>query len=77
MYDPKRAPRRARQMGTLMARSNAAQLGTRIRRRNRKRSGGAVAVVRSVAAAIHALATWSSFNSLGRDYGPARFIPVS
>ena len=36
---------------------NAAQLGSHIRRRNRKRSDGAVAVVRSVAVAIRVLAT--------------------
>ena len=51
-------------MGTLMARSNAAQWRTRIRRRNRKRSDGAVAIEvaidRSDAAAIRALGTWSS-----------------
>jgi hypothetical protein len=37
---------------------NAAQWRTHIPRRNRKRSG-AVAVVRSVAAAIRVLTTWS------------------
>jgi hypothetical protein len=40
-----------------LARSNAAQWRTRIRRRNRKRSDGAVAVARSVVAAIGVLAT--------------------
>jgi hypothetical protein len=35
--------------------SNAVQRGTHIRRHNRKRFDGAVAVVRSVAAAIRAL----------------------
>jgi hypothetical protein len=43
--------------------SNAAQSGTHIRRRHRKCSDGAVAVVRSVAAAIRVLATWSSFDN--------------
>jgi hypothetical protein len=37
--------------------SNAAQWGTHIRRRNRKCSDGAAAVLRSLAAAIRALAT--------------------
>jgi len=50
-------------MVSLLARSNAAQWRTHIRRRNRKRSDGAVAVVRSVAVAIRALATWSSFDN--------------
>jgi hypothetical protein len=36
---------------------NAAQWGTHIRRRNRKCSDGAAAVLRSLAAAIRALAT--------------------
>jgi len=40
-----------------LARSNAAHWGTHIRRRNRKRSDDAVAVLRSFAAAICALAT--------------------
>jgi len=35
-----------------LTRSNAAQRGTHIRRRNRKRSDGAVAVVRPAAAVI-------------------------
>jgi len=43
-------------------RSNAAQWRTHIRRRNHKRSAGAVAVARSVAATIRVLATWSSFD---------------
>jgi hypothetical protein len=51
------------EMVSPLARSNAAQWGTHIRRRNRKCSDGAVAVVRSVAAAIRVLATWSSFDS--------------
>jgi hypothetical protein len=38
---------------------NAAQWRTHIPRRNRKRFDGAVAIVRSDAAAIRALATWS------------------
>jgi hypothetical protein len=46
-----------------LARSNAAQWGTHIRRRNRKRSDSAAAVVRSVAAVIRVLATWSSFDN--------------
>ena len=40
-----------------LARSNAARWGTHIRRRNRKRSDGALAVLRSFAAAIRALGT--------------------
>jgi hypothetical protein len=40
------------EMVSPLARSNAAQWGTHIRRLDRKRSDGAVAVVRSVAAAI-------------------------
>jgi hypothetical protein len=61
-----------------LAQSNAAQLRTHIRRRNRKRSDGAVAAVRSVAAAIRVLATWSSFDNPFRasDCGLARFIPA-
>jgi hypothetical protein len=47
-----------------LARSNAAQWRTHIRRRNRKRSDGAAAAVRSVAAALRVLATWSSFDTL-------------
>jgi hypothetical protein len=43
--------------GQCLARSNAAQWGTRIRRRNRKCYAAAVAIVRSVAAAIRALVT--------------------
>jgi hypothetical protein len=51
-----------------LARSNAAQWGTRIPRRNRKCSDAAVAAaVRSVAAAVLALATYALFNSVGRD----------
>jgi hypothetical protein len=42
-----------------LTRSNAAQSGTHIRRRNRKRSDGAVAVVRLAAAVIRVLGTWS------------------
>jgi hypothetical protein len=49
-----------------MARSNAAQWGTHIHRRNRKRSDGAGTDVRAIAAAIGALLAWSSFNSVGR-----------
>jgi hypothetical protein len=40
-----------------LPRSNAAHSETHIRRRNRKCSDGAVAVLRSLAAAIRALAT--------------------
>jgi hypothetical protein len=40
-----------------VARSNAAHWGTHIRRRNRKRSDDAVAVLPSLAAALRALAT--------------------
>jgi hypothetical protein len=47
------------EMAAPLQRSNAAQRGTHIRRRNRKRSDGAVAIVRSDAAAIRALGTWS------------------
>jgi len=47
-------------MATPLPGSNAAQRGTHIRRRNRKRSDDAVAIVRSDAAAIRALGTWSS-----------------
>src|SRR6516165_11955614 len=46
-----------------LARSNAARWRTHIRRRNRKRSDGAFAVVRSVAAPIRVVATWSSFDN--------------
>jgi hypothetical protein len=46
-----------------LARSNAAHWGTHIRRRNRKRSDDAVAVLRSFAAAIRALATWSCYRT--------------
>jgi len=52
------------EMVSPLARSNAAQWGTHIRRRHRKRSDGAVAVVRSVAAAMRLLETRSSFDSL-------------
>jgi hypothetical protein len=60
-----------------LARSNGAQWGAHIRRRNCKRSDGAVAVVRFVAAAIRVLATWSSFDNpfRGSDRGLANFIP--
>jgi len=51
------------EMASPLARSNAAQWRTHIRRRNRKRSDGAFAVVRSVAAAIRVVATWSSFDN--------------
>ena len=47
------------EMATPLPRSNAVQRGTHIGRRNRKRSDGAVAIVRSVAAAIRVLTTWS------------------
>jgi hypothetical protein len=40
-----------------LARPNAAQWGTDIRLRNRKRSDGAAAVLRSIAAAVCVLAT--------------------
>jgi hypothetical protein len=46
------------EMVSPLGQPNAAQWRTHIRRRNRKRSG-AVAVVRSVAAAIRVLTTWS------------------
>jgi hypothetical protein len=53
------------EMVSPLARSDAALWGTHIRRRNRKRSDGAVAIVRSVAAAMRLLlATRSSFDSL-------------
>jgi hypothetical protein len=52
------------EMVSPLARSDAALWGTHIRRRNRKRSDGAVAVVRSVAAAMRLLAARSSFDSL-------------
>jgi hypothetical protein len=58
-------------------RSSAARWETHIRRRNRKRSDGAVAFVPSVAAAVRVLATSSSFNSVGTDCNLAGFIPVS
>ena len=45
------------EMATPLPEPNAAQRGTHIRRRNRKRSDDAVAIVRSDAAAIRALAT--------------------
>jgi len=47
------------EMATPLPRSNAAQRGTHIRRRNRKHFDGAVAIVHSDAAAIPALGTWS------------------
>jgi len=47
------------EMATPLPRSNAVQRGTHIGRRNRKRSDGAVAIVRSGEAAIRALGTWS------------------
>jgi len=43
------------EMARPVPRSNAAQRGTHIRRRDRRRSDGAVAIVRSDAAAIRAL----------------------
>jgi hypothetical protein len=46
-----------------LARSNAAQWGTHNRRRNRKHSDDAVAVLRSFAAAIRALATQSCYRT--------------
>jgi len=52
------------EMMSPLARSNAAQWGTHIRRLDRKRSDGAVSVVRSVAAAMRLLAARSSFDSL-------------
>jgi hypothetical protein len=52
------------EMASPLARSNAAQWRTHNCRRNRKRSDGAFAVVRSVAAAIRVVATWSSFENL-------------
>jgi hypothetical protein len=60
-----------------LVRSNAAQWRTHIRRRNRRRSDGAVAAVRSAAAALRVLATWSSFDNPFRacDCSLARFIP--
>jgi hypothetical protein len=66
------------EMVSPVARPNAAQWRTHIRRRNRKRSDGAVAVVRSVAAAIRVLATLSLFDNPFRasDCGLARFIPA-
>jgi hypothetical protein len=59
--------------------SGAAQCrASYIRRRNRKRSDGAVAVVRFVAAAVRVLATWSSFDNPFRDSDCdlASFIPT-
>jgi hypothetical protein len=47
------------EMATPLPQSNGAQRVTHIRGRNRKRSDGAVAIVRSDAAAIRALGTWS------------------
>ena len=47
------------EMATPLLEPNAAQRGTHIRRRNRKRSDDAVAIVRSDVAAIRALAIWS------------------
>jgi len=47
------------EMATPLPEPNAAQRGTHIRRRNRKRFDGAVAIVRSDAAAVRALVTWS------------------
>ena len=47
------------EMATLLPRPNAVQWGTHIRGRGRKRSDGAVAIVRSDAAAIRVLGTWS------------------
>ena len=39
-------------------------------------SFGAVAVVRAVAAEIRVLASWSSFNSVGRNCGLAFFVDL-
>jgi len=47
------------EMATPLPRPNAVQWGTHIRRCNRKRSDGAVAIVRSDAAAIRVLGIWS------------------
>jgi len=49
----------SRRRGLPLTPSNAAQRGTHIHPRNRKRFDGAVAVVRSDAAAIRALGIWS------------------
>jgi len=60
-----------------LTRYNAAQRGTHIRRRNRKRSDGAVAVVRPAAAVIRVLATSSSFdNPFGSDCALAGLFRV-
>jgi hypothetical protein len=47
------------EMATPVPLPNAVQWGTHIRRPNRKRFDGAVAIVRSDAAAIRTLGTWS------------------
>jgi len=47
------------EMATPLPEPNAAQRGTHIRHRNRKRFDGAVAIVRSGAGAVRALGTWS------------------
>jgi hypothetical protein len=55
--------------------STAAQWGTHIRRRNRKCSDGAAAVLRSLAAAIRALATLSCSTPLvGIEVWPRLFL---
>ena len=60
-----------------LTRYNAAQRGTHIRRRNRKRSDGVVAVVRPAAAVIRVLATSSSFdNPFGSDCALAGLFRV-
>jgi hypothetical protein len=47
------------EMATPLPRPNAEQRGIHIRRRNRKRFDGADAIVRSGAASVCALGTWS------------------
>jgi hypothetical protein len=54
-----------------LARPNAAHSRTHIRRRNRKCSDGAVAVVRSAAAVIRVLVTSSSFDN------PFRWVVIA
>jgi hypothetical protein len=65
------------QMVLSLGRPNAPQWRTHIRRRNRKGFDGADAVVRSVAASIRVLVTWSLFDNPFRQWGLrlARFTP--
>jgi hypothetical protein len=74
----------SRRRGLPLTQSNAAQRGTHIHPRNRKRFDGAIAVVRSVAVAICALDSfsWRSLCSLRstmpeprRRFGDSHHVP--